>query len=232
MSADSKSAEMPVEKELKWKIADKDGWDRLRLYLYGLAEPEAELEQSNIYMHTADGISAARGTLRLRYENGRWLFTYKCRISGTAADEPSGYHQHIEIEDCISSELAEEILRGGEAEAAGKTAVGEALLKIGCRMVFSEEGRMRNIRLVWPLRSIGIERPEKLELDRTFFDGSICEYELELETADPENCRRLAEKIAQAAGIAIEPQARSKYARFLEYSGRQRGGSSSEVLPK
>ena len=64
-----------TEKELKWTINNRQDWLKLQ-EAWGKAE--RELQQKNIYLDRDDAYFAARRSmLRLREENGRWLFVYK-----------------------------------------------------------------------------------------------------------------------------------------------------------
>ena len=114
--------------------------------------------------------------LRLREENGRWLFVYKRGLS-----LENGYFSALEIEEEVSAEVALAISRG-QLQAVDEGKVYQQIRQEGFEGTLHTAGEVVNIRRVWPIKAAGLEGDEKFELDCTSFDSGHTEYELELET--------------------------------------------------
>lgn len=72
-------------------------------------------------------------------------------------------------------------------------------------------GQVQNLRIRYPLPT-----GDTAELDRTEFPGGGLDYELEVETEQPEE----VERYLQSLGVPLEPQSKTKFRRFLEAIGR------------
>lgn len=198
---------VPVERELKFKLSPAS-WQRLRGFCGAKAEPEV-LEQTNTYFDSYDAYFACRRSmLRLRRENGRYFFVYKRGLNLQA-----GYFQAVEIEEEISEAAAEALLQGHIGDLAASRVWRQAAEE-GFSGELHTVGSVRNTREVWPISIIGLEGPEKLELDHTQF-GSADEFELEIETARPEYIKEGLLLIPGGLAGDFQIQRQTKYERFL-----------------
>ncbi len=203
-----------TEQELKWIISNCQDWLKLQ---EALGKAERELHQRNIYLDTEDAYFAARRSmLRLREENGRWLFVYKRGLSLEA-----GYFSALEIEEEISAQAAQAISQGRWQPFSGGP-VGQQLKKEGFQGSWQAVGEVVNLRRLWPLEAAGLVGQEKFELDCTTFDSKHTEYELELETLRSEVLQKEVEAWAQSWGLKLIKQKATKYERFLFYSAVNR----------
>ena len=66
-------------------------------------------------------------------------------------------------------------------------------------------------------------RPDEgfpMEVDASLYPDGEEDYEVEVETDDPERDRRLLEALLAGTGIRFSPQNATKYQRFLKHLGR------------
>ncbi|MBQ7528787.1 glycosyltransferase [bacterium] len=202
---------MALEKELKWRLNDRADWLRLRS-LFG-DQPIKVLHQVNIYLDTEKGYFASqRSMLRLRQENNRWILGYKC---GLVLD--NGYFSATEIEDVLNDEEAER-LKCGSFEHLQHTKVFKYLKKQNFTDTLHIVGQIKNDREVWSVEVLGVDRSEHLELDYTEFNEHYLEYELELETNDPQFYKDKIESL----DINMREQTATKYERFLQYLAKDK----------
>lgn len=196
----------PFERELKFRLRDEGDW---RAVQQVLGAPAGRLEQVNAYLDTADGrVAERREMVRLRRENDARVLTYK---QGVRAED--GYFEAREFEAPITAEEWERLLGGREVglEHLEPLTVLRSSVGLGPLRV---TGEVRNLRLRYPLANGDV-----LELDRTEFPGGRLDFEIEVETAHPEEVRSLLEDLAGRAGVPLEVQTRTKYERFLEAAG-------------
>ena len=199
-----------TEQELKWIISHRQDWLKLQ---EALGKAERELRQKNVYLDTEDAYFAARRSmLRLREENGRWLFVYKRGLS-----LENGYFSALEIEEEVSAEVALAISRG-QLQAVDEGKVYQQIRQEGFEGTLHTAGEVVNIRRVWPIKAAGLEGAEKFELDCTSFDSGHTEYELELETLRGDILQEEVQTWAEGLGIKLIKQKATKYERFLRYS--------------
>lgn len=192
-----------MERELKLKLPDRVAYDRLAEAL-GL-EVRRE-HQVNCFLDTVnrDVQRSGKSVLRVREQEGQSIVTFKLGRS-----QREGYFQAEEIESEVSAELAALLRRGELPVEALELAPFRRLVEVfGAQERLVPQGSMRNLRRVFPL----IEQDE-VELDETTFpDGSV-DFEVEVETSQPG-------KVLQALAVLgfgdLEPQEKTKYARFLE----------------
>ena len=203
-----------TERELKWSIGSRQDWLKLQ---EGLGQVQRELRQKNIYLDTEDAYFASRRSmLRLREENGRWLFVYKRGLSLEA-----GYFSALEIEEEVSAEAAEAISQG-QLQAVSEGPVYRQICEEGFKGTLQTVGEIVNVRRVWPLSAAGLEGNEKFELDCTSFDAEHTEYELELETLRADLLQGEVQNWAERLGVKLSKQRATKYERFLFYSAVKR----------
>jgi uncharacterized protein YjbK len=187
-----------LEVELKWALT-VESHAALGQRLAGLLGVPARLAQENRFFDTADRrLRAAAMNIRIRRENATVILTCKRR----AGHQHPGLSSHDEWE----AELpAGTIMPPVEMlPAPVRAAVAGAPLE--CL------GGFANLRLAWTVSEAG--RHELLCLDATSFTNRI-DYELEIETDQPEASHaHWAQRLA-VWGIPWQPQAKTKFARFL-----------------
>ncbi|MGE0491882.1 MAG: CYTH domain-containing protein [Vulcanimicrobiota bacterium] len=185
-----------TEKELKFIVPDEPAYQRL---LALLGEPQARMQQVNRYFDTPDGrVTAGFAALRERTESGRRVLTFKA-----GKRQQDGYFEALEFECELDDQLFPDQCWGLAPMVEFTSRFGEGPLV--------EQGATENLRLCFRLSGGWL-----LELDRTVFPGGRVEFEAEVETEDPEATRaELATLFAQAQ-VALTPQTKTKYARFLE----------------
>lgn len=194
-----------MERELKFRLRGEEDWRAVQRLL---GEPAARLEQENVYLDTAEGsVESRREMVRLRREGGARVLTYK---QGVRVED--GYFEAREFEAPVTAEQWRLLLEGSEEALEGLAPLRELRAAVG-RGALRSTGRVRNLRLCYPL-----SQGEKLELDRTEFPGGRVDFEIEVETSDPERVRLELHGLAARAGFPLEVQTRTKYERFLELS--------------
>jgi uncharacterized protein YjbK len=192
-----------IERELKFKLPDRAAYDRLAEALGTEIRREA---QTNYFLDTVNGDIARsrRSVMRVRDRGTRFTTTFKW-----GQDGQDGYFQAEEIQVEIPAELAERMRQGELPVAARALAPIRRLIEVfGPQERLVPQGIMRNLRRVFELSG-----SDMAELDETTYtDGSI-DYELEVETDEPGRVRSVLELLGFAD---LEPQDKTKYARFLE----------------
>ncbi|MEW6279767.1 MAG: CYTH domain-containing protein [Candidatus Eremiobacterota bacterium] len=189
---------MGLERELKFAL-DRAGYERMAECL---GTPFEEVEQVNVYLDTASSqIEAMRAALRLRREGGQLLLTYKRGRAQTGA-----YFEIAEFEVPITPDQWLGLETGSSLPDL------EPLQELH-RDVPSLDplvclGRVENLRRRYPLPTGDVA-----ELDRTVFPNGRVDYELEVETADPEAVERW---LREHAGFPLVAQQTTKYRRFLD----------------
>jgi len=193
-----------VERELKLRLPDEAAWRRFR---DSLGPPGACLEQINLYLDTPElEVAACRGMLRLRRQEGDWSVTYK---RGLQVER--GYFEALEVESPWPASP------GPAPDPAGLEHLPplQALRAEGIRGALAVRGEVRNLRLRYPLPDGDV-----LELDRTTFPGGRVDFEVEVETLQPQRVLLTLEELARRAGVALHIQEQTKYERFLEALGQ------------
>jgi len=202
------------EIELKYRLADRQQYLGL---CEALGEPEDLVEQINHYFESPDGrIPGDRGAIRLRLEKGRAIFTVK--LGGMVE---AGLVRAREFEEPWQGQpdrmppSPEEFWSGGYA---GMEALAGAF---GSRFPVAWVGKMTNVRKIY--RTPGGLR---LEVDASLYPDGSEDFEVELETQDPEGDRSRLERLLEAAGVRAQPQTATKYQRFLA----RRGGEGRQGM--
>ncbi|HXE72503.1 MAG TPA: CYTH domain-containing protein [Candidatus Nitrosotenuis sp.] len=199
---------MSTERELKYRLAGPADYQAL---LTELGRPCAQALQVNVYFEAPDGrIEAARSVLRLRCEGEARLLTYKRGLS-----QEEGYFQAREVEEEVDPATAERLLAGDLSEDLWALSPLAALARDLGRCPLHVRGRTENLRLRFPLPG-----GDFLELDRTVFPGGQVEFEVEVETRQPDQVRAWLEGLWARTGVVVEPQTRTKYERFLASLGQ------------
>jgi uncharacterized protein YjbK len=193
------------EIELKYVLEGEGAYQRLCEFL---APPVAEFDQVNHYFHTADlAVPGPGGMIRVRVERGKTLFAVKLggRLSGGVLS---------------ASEFEIELPKGDEFYRSSPQALWEAgnpgmeLLEreCGAKVPLLWAGRLINHRAVFRW-----EHGCRLEADASLFPDGYKDYEVELETASPEEHRASLVRLLESLGIPVRPQTKTKYQRFLEH---------------
>ena len=188
-----------MEREIKFKLPLKRDHQKL---LDNLPDGEGTVSQINYYFDTQDlQLFRNNNVFRLRKEKGSNILTHKKGIS-----MEDGYFQAFEEEHTITNKDAQEILQdpsklkkffGGE-DISGNLAQQLMLLGMGKteRSVFYLDGF-------------------KVELDAVTFPNKEEDFELEIETDTPDEARKVLFRFFEEYAITYEPQAHTKYKRFL-----------------
>jgi len=196
------------EIELKYRLDGQDAHQRL---CRALGPPLSESTQINHYFRSPDGrVPGDRGVIRIRVEEGRAVLTVK--LGGPLR---RGLASSVEHESPWNGPL-QEIPRGAaralwEGGSQGMRALREAF---GGPSELRWVGSMENRRRVY-LGPEGL----RLEVDASRYAGGQEDFEVEVETADPERDRPRLEALLKGLGIRCEPQAETKYQRFLRHAG-------------
>lgn len=205
-----------LEVELKWAL-DADGHARLLAALTTELGPPQVLEQHNRFLDSTDlRLRRAGLNLRLRRENDRLLMTCKRKIDDGDSGSDSGLHRHDEWEAWLDPGL-------WNATAASCTkylSLPEPHLVALAGAELSDLGGFANKRAEFHLRRAGDD--DLLCLDRTDFNGWRTDYELEIETSDPTGAARYWGGRLADWNITWQPEARTKFARFLALAAEQR----------
>lgn len=195
-----------MERELKLGLSDPEALPRL---LQALPAPEAVVEQTNHYfVDDAGSLASTRTMLRVR-ESRRVdqqgpievVLTLKRRLQAV-----DGYFV-AEEEECHLDLGPWSAVKAGTRDLT--TLQAAPLDALSLQAPLRCHGVMRNT------RTVIVDGGFTLEVDRTELPGGRVDAEVEVETDDPEGARRLVEAKAEAAGVALFPQAAGKYARFL-----------------
>lgn len=202
------------EVELKYRLAGRDDYENL---CRALGEPADQTLQVNHYFGSPDGrVPGDRGMVRIRVEQGRAAFTVK--LGGPLR---KGLASSMEYEDPWVGPIEEIPALTGESIRQGGGHGMEALDAASsgpCTLVWS--GSMENRRRVYVLPS-GL----RVEVDASRYASGVEDFEVELETADPDRDRPRLEALLAEAGVRSEPQRETKYQRFLRCQSRITGSS-------
>ncbi len=193
------------EVELKYRLPTRKDYEVL---CRGLGKPDAEKRQVNHYYRSADGrLPGADGMIRVREEGGRGSFTVKLGgslVAGVAVsreyEEPWPWSEHG---------FPPPPERLWEVGHPGLDALGR---EAGGPFPLVRAGELVNVRKVYRL-SDGL----RLEVDASRYPDGETDYEVEVETDDPEGARRRLEALLNDLGVGYEPQVETKYQRFLRH---------------
>jgi adenylate cyclase class IV len=204
------------EVELKLGFVDPGALSQL---LGTLPPPSSVTQQHNHYLVDVAGrLPAAQTMVRVREERD-WGAEQPRRVVLTIKRRQA-IEQGVFVADELEQELPREIWSTFKRDDAREEASKVFLRQPGPAMawlrdflaggVLRIQGAMVNIR-----RAVEVDG-FTLEVDETHFPGDRVDVEVEVETSDPEGARRVVERVAAAAGVALFEQALGKYARFLQ----------------
>jgi len=194
------------EVEVKLRLEGRAQYERL---CREMGTPEDAWEQVNHYFRSEDGrIPGEEGVIRLRLEKGGAVFTVKL---GALKD---GLADSQEYEEAWSGPLemppsSNTIWEGGYQ---GMKALEQ---RFGKRFALVWVGKMVNQRRLY--RS---DEGLCVEVDASRYPDGAEDYEVEVETDEPERDRRLLEALLDRMSIGFVPQQATKYQRFLQHLGR------------
>jgi uncharacterized protein YjbK len=198
---------MPLETELKYAIRSREDYEKLRSRLSPAGEPVVQI--NHYFSGRPDGpLARGRAMLRLRQAEGGFVLAFKGGLR--IRDD---HFSSTEIEVPLDGEKAEAALREG-LDAGLPLDPVSAAAALDPTPVFRAAGSSKTLRIRAPLPT-----GDTAELDRCSFPGGAEDFELEVETRDPEPVRRLVASLARELGLVLRPQSRTKYRRFLEASG-------------
>lgn len=192
-----------LEQELKFRL---DGPGAFRQALECLGPVEAVVQQVNHYFGAPGGQVSPNWSLRIRQEDERWELTLK-----SGRRQHQGYFEAVETTCPLTSDQAELMLTLVQwpEEFRALEPVRALTEHFGITQP-AYVGALENQR--HKCRPRGWGQPE---LDITSFpDGSV-DYELEIETSDPEAARADLTKFH----LTLAPQRTTKFRRFLERRG-------------
>ena len=172
-----------------------------------MGEPSQSWEQVNHYFRSEDGaIPGEEGVIRIRLEKGRAVFTVKL---GALEGGLATAQEYEEAWQGPQQEMPPPSSAMWDAGHSGLRALEE---KFGRRFPLVWVGRMVNRRRLY-------ETAEGLcvEVDASKYPDGEEDYEVEVETDDPERDRGLLEALLTGMGIRFSPQPATKYQRFLRH---------------
>jgi len=195
------------EIELKYALDGRGSCERL---CGSLGEAESESLQVNHYFRSADGtVPGDRGVVRIRVEQGRAVFTVK--LGGPLRH---GLASSMEYEERWDGPVkgipsaADTLWTGG---FQGMKALEESFgRRVPLRWAGSMENRRRIYRVLGGLC---------LEVDASRYSSGAEDFEVEVETGEPDRDRPRLESLLDDLGIRYAPQTETKYQRFLRHAG-------------
>lgn len=193
------------ETELKYRIAGERAYRRLCSFL---GPPAEEWEQINHYYQSEDGtIPGKEGVIRIRAEKGRVLLTVK-----RAGSLLGGLAKSVEVEAPWKKKGGVFPPDGDSLWGAGHAGLQALAAEHGGPFRLVHVGRMMNRRKTYRLQG-GL----LLEVDASRYPDGARDFEVELETAEPERDRPKLLEILRRAGVRFFPQTETKYQRFLRH---------------
>jgi uncharacterized protein YjbK len=194
------------EIELKFRLEGRDQYDKL---CQGMGAPVEEWEQINHYFRSEDGkIPGEEGVIRIRLERAEAVLTVKLGALR------NGLASSREYEEAWPGPLAEMPPSSRAIWEAGHAGMRALEQRNGRRFPLVWVGRMVNLRRIYRTAE-GL----CMEVDASRYPDGEEDYEVEVETDDPERDRGLLEALLTRMGIRFAPQPATKYQRFLQHLG-------------
>lgn len=208
---------MPVRQEVEIKLGLR-GRPEYEKLCRELGTPEDAWEQVNHYFRSEDGaIPGEEGVIRIRLEKGKAVFTVKL---GALREGLARAEEYEEDWTGPPDRVAESAGAIWETGHAGLEALER---RVGGRFSLVWLGKMVNLRRLY--RSAG---GLCMEVDASRYPDGREDYEVEVESEDPDRDRPVLESLLRSLGIAFVPQTATKYQRFLMHLER---GKSSPHTP-
>ncbi len=202
-----------IEREVKLSLAGPDDYRR---FAGALPAPRRWGMQLNVYLDTSDGrLRARRVSLRVRITPDHARLTMKCPPGDqTTRDQETGAFVNVETEVEMDRGKALAWVTGPAAatpwDVPGFGALREWLGGGGLVVSAWSLTRRAVCDTAWGVT---------VELDETVFPDGVRDFEVEAEHPDAVLARRVLELHAARAGVAVEVQVMSKYARARAHRG-------------
>ena len=192
------------EVELKYRLEGRGEYEKL---CRELGDPVEVWEQVNHYFRSADGkIPGGDGVIRIRQEKGRALLTVKLGAL------EAGLARAEEYEEAWPGPLDEMPPTSNAIWGAGHEGLHLLEQRFGTRFPLVWLGKMVNQRKFYrPVEGI------PLEVDASRYPDGQEDYEVEVETEEPECDRERLLTLLTDLGLRVEPQTATKYQRFLQH---------------
>jgi uncharacterized protein YjbK len=195
---------MPVRQEVEIKLGLKSRAHYERL-CRELGTPEEAWEQVNHYFRSEDGrIPGEEGVIRIRLEKGKAVFTVKLGALRKGLARAEEYEEDWSGPPDRIPESAGAIWETGHAGLAALER------RVGGRLPLVWLGKMVNLRRLYRSAD-GLW----MEVDASRYPDGREDYEVEVESGDPDRDRPVLESLLRSLGIAFVPQTATKYQRFL-----------------
>ncbi len=192
------------EVELKLRLEAREAYEGL---CRKLGRPEVAWEQINHYFQSEDGrIPGSRGVIRIRLEKGKALLTVKLGALHNGLATAQEYEETWPGPAGRMPPSSSEIWETGHA---GLKALEQ---QFGGPFPLKWVGSMANLRKIYRTNE-GL----CLEVDASRYPDGHEDYEVEVETDDPQRDRGLLEGLLSRLGIPFTPQPATKYQRFLQH---------------
>jgi uncharacterized protein YjbK len=172
-----------------------------------MGPPSDAWEQINHYFRSEDGkIPGEEGVIRIRLERGKAVFTVKL---GALRD---GLAIAQEYEKDWPGPLEEMPPSTSTIWKTGHAGLKALEQRFGGPFALEWVGKMVNLRRLYRTAD-GL----CMEVDASRYPDGEEDYEVEVETDDPERDRSLLEGLLTGMGIRFAPQPATKYQRFLRH---------------
>ncbi len=192
------------EIEIKLRLEGRAQYDKL---CRELSTPADAWEQINHYFRSEDGrIPGEEGVIRIRLERGKAVFTVKL---GALKDGLASAQEYEEAWRGPLEEMPPASISMWDAGHAGLHALEH---RFGKRFPLVWVGKMINQRRLYRTAE-GL----CMEVDASRYPDGEEDYEVEVETDDPERDRGLLEALLDRLGVRFVPQPATKYQRFLRH---------------
>jgi len=192
------------EIEIKLRLEGRAQHDKL---CRQMGTPADAWEQINHYFRSEDGrIPGEEGVIRIRLERGKAVFTVKL---GALKDGLASAQEYEEAWRGPLEEMPPTSIAMWDAGHAGLHALEH---RFGKRFPLVWVGKMINRRRLYRTAA-GL----CMEVDASRYPDGEEDYEVEVETDDPERDRGLLEALLDRLGVHFVPQPATKYQRFLEH---------------
>ena len=192
------------EIEIKLRLEGRAQYDKL---CREMGTPADAWEQINHYFRSEDGgIPGEEGVIRIRLERGKGIFAVKL---GALKDGLASAQEYEEVWRGPLGEMPPPSIAMWDTGHAGLHALEK---RFGKRFPLVWVGKMINQRRLYRTAE-GL----CMEVDASRYPDGEEDYEVEVETDDPERDRALLEALLDRLGVRFVPQPATKYQRFLEH---------------
>jgi len=193
------------EIELKYGLAGRSDYETL---CRKMGDPLEDNEQVNHYFQSPDSrIPGDKGVVRIRLEKGEALFTVK--LGGPLTD---GLASSREYEEPWKGPVADPPVLTESIWDSGYAGMEALAQTFGSGFSLVWVGKMVNRRKIYPMAPNLV-----LEVDASRYPDGHADYEVELETMNPDQDRFLLISLLDELEVGYEPQTETKYQRFLRH---------------